>query len=335
MEIQARVVQYGCGPVGCAVVRYVAQRPDLDLVGAIDIDASIVGKDLGEVAGIDKLGVIISADAAAVLSQSKADVALLTVSSSLMSTCRQIADCAAAGVNVVSSCEEMSFPYRQDPQTSAEIDRLAKEGKITALGTGVNPGFLMDAWPLFMTGVCQEVKRVKAVRVQNASSRRGPFQKKIGAGRTPEEFAELVAAGTLKHVGLPESLAMIATGLGWELDNITESIEPVMASEPVKTDFADVKLGQAVGVRQVGRGFRNGEELITLEFEAAVGAPESYDAVYITGNPDMEVTAKGGTHGDVATAAMLVNSIPRVIQAPPGLVTMKDLSIVSALGLGV
>jgi len=212
---------------------------------------------------------------------------------------------------------------------------LAKEGKITALGTGVNPGFLMDAWPLFMTGVCQEVKRVKAVRVQNASSRRGPFQKKIGAGRTPEEFAELVAAGTLKHVGLPESLAMIATGLGWELDNITESIEPVMASEPVKTDFADVKLGQAVGVRQVGRGFRNGEELITLEFEAAVGAPESYDAVYITGNPDMEVTAKGGTHGDVATAAMLVNSIPRVIQAPPGLVTMKDLSIVSALGLGV
>jgi len=139
----------------------------------------------------------------------------------------------------------------------------------------------------------------------------------------------------LKHVGLPESLAMIATGLGWELDNITESIEPVMASEPVKTDFADVKLGQAVGVRQVGRGFRNGEELITLEFEAAVGAPESYDAVYITGNPDMEVTAKGGTHGDVATAAMLVNSIPRVIQAPPGLVTMKDLSIVSALGLGV
>ncbi len=335
METQVRVVQYGCGPVVCAVVRYVAQRPDLDLVGAIDIDASIVGKDLGEVAGIDKLGVIISADAAAVLSQSKADVAPLTVSSSLMTTCRQIADCAAAGVNVVSSCEEMSFPYRQDPQTSAEIDRLAKEGKITALGTGVNPGFLMDAWPLFMTGVCQEVKRVKAVRVQNASSRRGPFQKKIGAGRTPEEFAELVAAGTLKHVGLPESLAMIATGLGWELDNITESIEPVMATEPIKTDSADVKLGQAVGVRQVGRGFRNGEELITLEFEAAVGAPESYDAVYITGNPDMEVIAKGGTHGDVATAAMLVNSIPRVIQAPPGLVTMKDLSIVSAPGLGV
>ena len=144
-----------------------------------------------------------------------------------------------------------------------------------------------------------------------------------------------MAAGTLKHVGLPESLAMIATGLGWELDDITESIEPVMATVPVKTDFVNVKLGQAAGVRQVGRGTRNGEELITLEFEAAVGAPESYDAVYITGNPNLEVIVKGGVHGDVATAAMLVNSIPRVIQAPPGLVTMKELSIVSALGLGV
>jgi len=128
---------------------------------------------------------------------------------------------------------------------------------------------------------------------------------------------------------------MIASALGWELDDITESIEPVMATAPVKTDFADVQLGQAVGVRQVGRGFRNGEELITLEFEAAVGAPESYDAVYITGIPNLEVVVKGGVHGDVATAAMLVNSIPRVIQAPPGLVTMKDMSIVSALGLGL
>jgi len=334
MVTKVRVVQYGCGPVGCAAVRYVAQRPDLEFVGAIDNDESLVGKDLGEVAGIDKLGVIISADAAAVLSQSEADVVLHTVSSSLKVTQQQIAECAAAGVNVVSSCEELSFPYRQDPQTAAEIDKLAKGGKITALGTGVNPGFLMDAWPIFMTGVCQQVKRVKVVRVQNASSRRGPFQKKIGAGRTPEEFAELVASGTLKHVGLPESLAMIASALGWELDDITESIEPVMATEPVKTDFADVKLGQAAGVRQVGRGFRNGEELITLEFEAAVGAPESYDAVYITGIPNLEVIVKGGVHGDVATAAMLVNSIARVIQAPPGLVTMKDMSIVSALGLG-
>jgi 4-hydroxy-tetrahydrodipicolinate reductase len=126
---------------------------------------------------------------------------------------------------------------------------------------------------------------------------------------------------------------MIASGLGWKLDEITESIEPVVARAQVKTDFVTVESGQAAGVRQVGRGIRAGEELVTLEFEAYVGAPESYDAVYITGTPNLEVVIKGGTHGDIATAAMVVNSVHRVIDAPPGLVTMKDLPIVSALGL--
>lgn len=139
-------------------------------------------------------------------------------------------------------------------------------------------------------------------------------------------------AGTLKHVGLPESIAMIANGLGWELDEITVSIEPVITETQVKTDFVTVKPGHAAGVRQVGKGISAGKELVTLEFEASVGAPESYDAVYITGIPNMEVSIKGGVHGDIATAAIVVNSVHRVIDAAPGLVIVKDLPIVSALG---
>ncbi len=331
---KAKAVQFGCGPIGCSVVRYVCQRADIELVGAVDIDKSLVGRDLGEVAGIkNKLGVSISADADAVLSQAKPDVVFLTTSSSLKVVYPQVEKCVAAGANVISTCEELSYPYRKTPQLSAEIDKIAKANNVTVLATGVNPGFLMDAWPLFMTGVCQQVKRVKVVRVQDASPRRGPFQKKIGAGRTLEEFKKLVATGTLKHVGLPESIAMIASGLGWKLDDITESIEPVVAKTRVKTDFVTVEPGQAAGVRQVGRGIRAGEELITLEFEACVGRSESYDAVYITGIPNLEVVIKGGTHGDIATAAIVVNSVHRVIDAPPGLVTMKDLPMVFALGL--
>lgn len=330
---KARVVQFGCGPIGCSVVRYACQRPDIEIVGAVDIDKKLVGRDLGEVAGTGKLGVSISADADAVLSRSRADVVLLTTTSSLKGVYPQIQRCVAAGVNVLSTCEELAYPYRKDPRLSADIDKMAKANNVTVLATGVNPGFLMDAWPLFMTGVCQQVKRVRAVRVQDASPRRGPFQKKIGAGCTPDEFKKLVAAGTLKHVGLPESIAMIAGGLGWTLDDITESIEPVISRKSVKTDFVAVKPGQAAGVRQVGKGIRAGEELITLEFEAYVGAPESYDAVYIAGIPNLEVVIKGGTHGDIATAAIAVNSVRRVIEAPPGLITMKDLPIVSALGL--
>jgi len=333
MVTRARVVQCGCGPIGCSVVRFASQRPDIELVGAIDIDKNLVGRDLGEVAGLSKkLGVVISDQADAVLSQTKPDVVFLTTASSLKVIYPQLERCLTAGVNVVSSCEELAYPYRKAPQLSAEVDKIAKANNVTVLATGVNPGFLMDAWPLFMTGVCQQVKQIRVTRVQDASPRRGPFQKKIGAGCTLEEFKELVAAGTLRHVGLAESIAMVASGLGWELDDIAESIEPIIAKTQVKTDFVTVEPGQAAGVRQVGRGIKTGKDLIILEFEASVGAPESYDAVHITGVPNMEVIIKGGTHGDIATIAIVVNSIHRVIDAPPGLITMKDMPIVSALG---
>lgn len=336
MMKKVRVVQFGCGPIGCSVIRYARNRPDIEVVGAIDIDAGLVGRDLSEVAGIDdKLGVLISAEADAILSQTKPDVVFLTTSSSLRVVYAEVVKCIEAGANVISTCEELAYPYRKEPQISADIDKKARDKGVTVLATGVNPGFVMDAWPLFMTGVCQQVKQIKAVRVQDASSRRGPFQKKIGAGCTLEEFNKLVASGTLKHVGLPESIAMIASGLGWELDEITESIEPVVAISRVKTNFVTVEPEQAAGVRQVGRGIRARDELITLEFEAYVGAPESYDAVYITGTPNLEVVIKGGTHGDVATAAITANCVHRVMDAPTGLLTMKDLPIVSAPGLSV
>lgn len=332
MMKKVRVVQFGCGPIGCSVTRYAWNRPDIEVVGAIDTDTSLVGRDLGEVAGIgDKLGVSISAEADAVLSQTKPDVVFLTTTSSLRAVHAEARECIEAGANVISTCEELAYPYSKEPQISADVDKEAKDKGVTVLATGVNPGFVMDAWPLFMTGICQQVNKIKAVRIQDASPRRATFQNKIGAGRTLEEFNTLVAAGTLKHIGLPESIAMIAGGLGWELDKITESIEPVVARSRVETDFVVVEPGQAAGVRQVGRGSRARDELITLEFEAYVGAPESYDAVYITGTPNLEAVIRGGTPGDIATAAITVNCVHRVMDAPPGLLTMKDLPIVSAL----
>ena len=325
-----KIVQFGCGPIGCSVIRLAAQKSNLEIVGAVDLVNT--GKDIGEVAGMDrKLGVAITDDADAVLSKTRPDAVMHTTGSSMEKVFPQLEQIMKHGCNIVSTCEELSFPYMKQPQLAAKIDKLARDNKVTVLGTGVNPGFLMDAWPLFMTGVCQNVTRVKAVRIQDASSRRIPFQKKIGAGRTPEEFNELVEEGTLRHVGLPESIAMIAAGLGWELDDITETIEPVILDTEVSSNFVTVKPGQAAGVKQVGHGIKGGEKMITLEFQAYIGARESYDAVYITGTPDMEVIIKGGTHGDIATAAMAVNSVPRVVDAPPGFVTMKDLPIVLAI----
>jgi 4-hydroxy-tetrahydrodipicolinate reductase len=319
-----RVVQFGVGPVGAGIVRLAAGKPGIRIVGAVDL--LNVGKDLGDVAGLGrKLGVLINSDAKAVLKKARPDAVMLATGSVLKNIFPQLEVIIEAGVNVVSTCEEMSYPYLEQPALAARIDRLAKKNGVTVLSTGVNPGFLMDAWPLFMTGVCQDVKRIKAVRIQDATPRRLPFQKKIGVGLSLKVFDQLVESGAIRHVGLAQSIGMISAGLGWELDKITEVIEPVVARKAVKNKYVSVKAGQAAGVRQVGTGIANGREVIIMEFEAYVGAAKSYDAVYIEGTPPLEAVIKGGVHGDLATTAMVVNSLPRIIQAPPGLITMKDM----------
>jgi len=324
-----RAVQYGCGPIGLSVTSLAARRKDIELVGAVDIDPEIVGRDLGEMAALDdKLGVVVTDDAGTLLAEVKPDIAFHTTGSIFRNVYSQLEDIVRAGVNIVSTCEELSFPYKREPYLAAQLDSLAKENGVTVLGTGINPGFLMDTWPLSMTAVCRDVEEVKAVRIQDASSRRLPFQKKIGAGRTPDEFQNLIDEGTLRHVGLPESTAMIAAGLGWELDEITEEIGPVMAESRVSSPHLTVESGQAAGVKQISHGLIAGKEVVTLEFQAYIGAPETYDAVYIKGTPNMEVVIKGGTHGDIGTAAMVVNAARRVVEAPPGLLTMKDIPVV-------
>ncbi len=321
-----RAIQYGCGPIGVAVGSLAARRGDIELVGALDVDPEKVGRDLGALRedGED-LGVIVSDDAVALFAATSPDIVFHTTGSSFPGIFGQLEGIIGAGVNIVSTCEELSFPWLTEPDLTGKLDSIAREGGVTVLGTGINPGFLMDLWPLAMTAPCQDIRHVRGVRIQDASPRRLPFQVKIGASRTPDEFQQLVDEGTLRHVGLPESVAMIAGALGWELDDIQESIEPVMAEEPVSSPLMSVEAGQAAGVKQIGRGLIEGREVINLEFQAYIGAPDPYDAVYVTGTPNMEVILKGGMHGDIGTAAVTVNAARRVVEAPPGFVTMKDL----------
>jgi len=325
-----KVVQFGVGPIGAGIVRLAARKPGIRIVGAVDL--LNVGKDLGDVADLGrKLGISIEKDAGAVLKRTKPDVVMHATGSSLKGIFPQLKTVIEAGVNIVSTCEEMSYPFRNQPSLAARIDKLARTHGVTVMSTGVNPGFMMDAWPLVMTGVCQFVKKVKVARFQDATPRRLPFQKKIGAGLTVKAFKDLVKAGTIRHVGLTESIGMIAAGLGWKLDKLTETIEPIVAKKNIKSQYLTVKAGQASGIRQVGRGFQGNREVITLEFEACLGAQDSYDAVYIDGTPPLEVVIGGGVHGDLATAAMIVNCVPRAVEAPSGLLTMKDLPLVCAL----
>jgi len=325
-----RVLHFGLGPIGAAIARQIAARPGFSIVGAVDIDPAKVDLDLSVVIGLAKrLGVKVQADAARALKATKPDVVVHCTSSSLKAVTPQLAAILRSKTPIVSTTEELSYPYRTNRRLAAHIDAMAKKARVAVLGTGVNPGFAMDALPIMMTAVCERVDRITVNRIQDARIRRLPFQMKIGSGLTKAQFARKVADGTVRHVGLTESIAMIADALGWKLDRISDDIAPKMAREAVASDFLAVAKGQVCGIVQDGVGYRKGEALIRLHMEAYLGAPETYDQVDVDGSPNLSAKFAGGIHGDIATASIAVNSIPKVLAAAPGLHTMRDLMLPS------
>jgi 4-hydroxy-tetrahydrodipicolinate reductase len=238
-----------------------------------------------------------------------------------------------AGVNICSTCEELCFPALKHPELAHALDTQARAKGVTIHGTGVNPGFVMDAFALAISGVCQEVRHVRVERIVDASKRRPPLQIKTGAGLSPDEFMARSETGGVRHAGYQESVALIATGLAWELDDVEETIRPIVATEAVATDVLTVEPGQALGLHQEARGLISSKPVIEMVLEMRVDRPKGYDRVAIDGVPPMEVTVVGGTHGDRATVGRVVNSLPVVVAAPPGLATVLDLPVAPGWGV--
>jgi hypothetical protein len=329
---KTRVILFGVGAVGTLIAKFLAEKEGIEIVGAIDIAKDKIGKDLGEVLGVKRLGIKISNNVDETLSKVKADVAIHATTSYLKDAYPQIASLIKRGIKVISTCEELSYPYHTEPKVARELDALAKKYNTTVLGTGINPGFLMDTLVITLTAVCQKIEKIEAIRVMDASKRRLPFQKKIGAGLTAEEFKQKIESKQITgHVGLEQSIAMIADALAWKLNKIvTEPVEPVIAKKPVKSQFIEIKAGEVAGLKQKAKGIIENKEVITLEFQAYLGAEEEYDAITIRGVPEVRQRIQPCIHGDIGTVAMVVNAIPKVIKARPGLLTMKDLPIPSA-----
>jgi 4-hydroxy-tetrahydrodipicolinate reductase len=323
-----RAIQYGVGPIGASIARLMREKNAIEICGAIDTDPAKVGRDLGDVVGAADApwGVKISADAKDVLEQA-ADVVIHSTSSALPKVMDQLLACLEAESCIVSTCEELSYPYRTYPELAAKLDAAAKDWGVALVGTGVNPGFVMDKLLITLAAVSQRVEHAKALRIVDASKRREPLQRKIGAGMTVDEFREKVAAGIIKHVGLPESVAMVADSLNLPVEEITETIEPVVAQQRVQTEFLTVEAGQAAGVHQIARGLHDGKELVYLELQMYVGAKDPADSVELKGHPNISLIIPGGSHGDIATASVVVNSIPVILDAPAGLRTSRDLPI--------
>jgi 4-hydroxy-tetrahydrodipicolinate reductase len=322
MNIQPiSVAQYGIGPIGAEIARLLLTKPWVKVVAAVDIDPDKVGKDLGDVIGLGrKTGVMVTPELSV-----HADVVCHSTGSRLRDVAGQLKSLLSRGSHVVSTCEELAFPL--DAEIREDLQQVARTANVGLLGTGVNPGFVMDKLPLTASAVCQEVKSVDILRVQNASTRREPLQRKVGAGMTVEEFQAAVRQGKIKHMGLRESLMLVGHGMSIEFESVSdEVIEPIIADRVITTQYLTVAPGQVAGVHQTIHG--KGRINISLELRMYVGAEGvSGDFVTIRGVPDVQLEVKHGIHGDRATAAMVVNSIPRIVQARHGVLTMDDLPI--------
>jgi hypothetical protein len=312
---ELRVGVVGLGPIGLEVARAIVSRRELRIVAAVDVSPALAQKPLAELVPGAPDDVKIESTLDAALAPGRVEAVALTTTSRFAGVIADLETAIRRRVHVASTCEEMSAPAI-DPQTWARLDERARNADVTLLGTGVNPGFVMDRLPLQLAGACVSVARVRVDRVVDAAKRRGPLRKKVGEGLSPAEFRAGVAANKLGHVGLRESALLIARGLGWHMDGYTETIDPVVGPD-----------GKCLGIRQRGAGTVGGETRIELALDMYVGAENPHDRVQLEADPPMDVLVAGGTQGDRATVGTTVNALARMRSAPRGFLTVADVFV--------
>ncbi len=319
-----RVAIAGLGPIGSLIVKVLHERPDVEIVGAVDIAPDKVGRDLGEVAGLDaRLNVTVQEEVASI-AKIRPDIAILSTTSRFPLLADQALPLLDAGIHVVTTCEEAVFPFPMYPEVAQEVNQIASVMQVTFLGVGVNPGYMMDYWPAIIAATLPRVDRVFVERKVNLSQRRARLQEKLGAGQTPEAVQERVNERTIGHVGLGTSAHLLAHALGWALDKAEETYEVLVATEPVPWHKGTLEPGKVKGLRQTLRAYVDGEERIRLTLEMALGLEDAGDTVNIEG-PIPSRVHMAPISGDWATASIVANALPRVLTARPGLRTVLEI----------
>jgi len=319
-----RVAVYGLGYIGALIAKTALSKRDIKLVAGIDVDSSKVGKDLGEVLNLNrKLEVKVAHDdeAEKILGKTKPQIVLHSTSTYLNEVYPQLVKCIKVKANVISTSETLSYPWYRYPDLASLINEEAKKAGVAVLGTGVNPGFIFDSLPAFLTSTCIKIDKIHVVRVINAALRRYSFQKKYGLGMNLEEF-KAKASG---HTGYAESILLLASIIGVNINKIEEKQEPILTEKNLKTEYFNINPGQVCGLKGYGIGYINGKEFIKLELIAAVNQKD-FDEITIYGEPPLKWRNEYGTSGDIATAAIIVNMIPKVLNASKGLITMKEFT---------
>lgn len=319
-----RAIVYGVGSIGSMIAKYALER-NIQIVGAIDNDPQKIGKDLGEILNLGKLNVEITSNVEKLLSKVDAQLAFHSTKSYIKDVLPQLEILVDNGLSIISTCEELAYPKIHPELT--KIDEKARDMNITVLGAGVNPGFIMDAFPLTLTTACMKVSQIRVLRVIDATDRRRAFQLKIGVSMKPEEFQDKIKHGAITgHVGLRESAYLLAEGSGLKLTRVELSdVKPVLAEEKLKTPYFTVESGMVCGLRQEAVGWMDNKPAVKLTFEAYVGAKNPRDEIWIEGKPNFHLIMDGGVPGDTATAAIIVNLARIVLKAKRGVISILDL----------
>jgi 2,4-diaminopentanoate dehydrogenase len=325
-----KVAQFGLGPIGIESARLAAEKPWIELVGGIDIDPAKLGKSLADLTGDATLGsTTIYKSFDELYAAHQPQVVLHTAGSKAAASIEQITPMARRGVSAVSSCEELLYPKLRAPKETEQLDALCRQHGARVLGTGVNPGYVMDVLPVCVTGVSRTVEHLYCERVVNASTRRQPLQKKIGSGMDPDEMRRLFREGKAGHAGFLESAHLIAHAMRWTFDDVYELFEPVVAPYDITTKFFNVRKGQCCGIHQTVVALVAGVQRLHMDLKMYLDARDPHDAVQVAGDPPLDVRVNNGVAGDHATVAALVNAIPRVLKAPPGVLLMTDIAVPS------
>ena len=328
MADSIKIAQFGLGPIGISTIKMLALKPWAKIVGGIDIDPDKVGRKVSEVCDIPELnGVNVYDTFEELWKHEQPDAVIHTAGSKAETTFNQVRPMCERGLTVVSSCEELLYPYLRAPESSREIDELCRKTGARLLGTGVNPGYVHDLLPVCLTGVCLEANGIYGERVVDASTRRQPLQKKIGSGMEPDHFRALWSENKIGHAGFQESVMLIAHALNWEMGPISEKCDPVIADHDIKSDFFEVPTGMTCGLHQSVHAETDSGKVISLVLKMYLDAPDPHDAIRIDTEPPIRMLLEGGIAGDYATVAALINAIPRLQKATPGLKLMTELPV--------
>ncbi len=319
-----KFISYGLGAIGLEILKALLLKKEFELVGAVDLKDEYLNRNIGDLIEKKNFGIKIKKN---VNDFGSCDVVIHSTQSRMNDTFPQFIGLLENGYNVISTCEELFFPYHFHKNESIELDRIAKQNNVRLLGVGINPGFILDTLPTFLSTLSLKPTTIIAERVLDAGKRRKNLQLKVGAGLTEEEFQDLKRKNKIGHIGLLESLFYIFDALKLNIKEFKEELEPLIAEEIIETEYVKIEKGLVRGQYQKVTGISTDGFKIEIRLIMAVGERKSYDRIKIEGHPGLEFEIKRGVHGDLGTAAVVANYVPILLDSDPGLHIASDLKL--------